>query len=56
MTNSRNSVHACPVCDSEGMLLGVLGNIVHQHCSNCGLNFHAEYDDTWKDLLSDPDE
>ncbi len=32
----------CPVDDGDGMLLGVLGNLAHYRCRNCGYDFHIE--------------
>ena len=34
----------CPLCDSPASLLGMLGQLAHFICRNCGAQFSKEYE------------
>jgi rubredoxin len=40
--------YMCPMCGSQGGLLGVLGQLVHMRCSACGIDydFDMPFDDS----------
>ena len=33
--------YQCPICGGVGEELGILGNLQHLRCIDCGLDFHA---------------
>lgn len=33
--------HYCPICDGDGLVLGILGNLKHFRCRECGADFNV---------------
>ena len=46
LESHADAAQACPECDGRGEPLGMLGNILHLRCRNCGIDFQ----------MNDPDD
>lgn len=36
----------CPCCGGPGLLLGVLGRLLHFCCRNCGMSFNHPHEES----------
>ena len=41
----------CPICDGDGLSLGILGTLEHFQCQQCGMFFHQRLTDDEIDIL-----
>ncbi len=44
--NDEYNISQCPVCESQGMSLGTLGNLEWYRCRGCGIDFKIDIQET----------